>query len=545
MRPLAKMAVIQIEITNACVRSCANCTRFCGHHRTPFFMELPVFEQAVASLAEFPGMIGIMGGEPTLHPQFAQLLRRYAAMVAPRWPEKLRLARQPIACFAEYIIENDLQNWSARRGLWTSLGERYYEHFELIQDVFEFQLVNDHSHPGLHQSLLVSRRELGIGDAEWQVLRDACWVQNSWSASITPKGAFFCEVAAALDMLFDGPGGWRVEPDWWQREPADFADQLHWCELCGACLQVPRVQANSEIDVVSPDMYKRLEQIGSRKLARGRVRVFAPDDAGAAASGSDYSSEWYLPDGDNSRRVAPTNRSLLPRSLTIVVESANEIARPEDWLLLVPANFELAPAFATCFRSWIFNPGCLYKITDASGATVVACHEGAQALRSLAMLPGNRQLLEQLWPQDKVIELDGLSMPEDAAANLQALARLAKQKSALMQAHVLCLWQGLVKTCPRLVLYGCGQHTQWLLKLLTAQQLPLPVLVIDDAPHLDTLQGIAVCATARLEPTQYDAVVASSDFHSAKMTARGEQLWAGQIPVIDLYAGFADPRFQK
>ena len=51
---------------------------------------------------------------------------------------------------------------------------------------------------------------------------------------------FFCEVAGALDMLFDGPGGWKVEPGWWKKEPKDFADQSHWCELCSGCLDVPK-----------------------------------------------------------------------------------------------------------------------------------------------------------------------------------------------------------------------------------------------------------------------------------------------------------------
>ncbi len=77
---------------------------------------------------------------------------------------------------------------------------------------------------------------MGISDEEWYPLRDACWVQNKWSASITPKGCFFVKLQGALDMLFDGPGGWLIEKDWWKRKPEDFGDQLHWCELCGIAL---------------------------------------------------------------------------------------------------------------------------------------------------------------------------------------------------------------------------------------------------------------------------------------------------------------------
>ena len=66
---------------------------------------------------------------------------------------------------------------------------------------------------------MATRKELGIPDEKWIKLRDKCWIQNLWSASITPKGAFFCEVAAAMDMTLNGPGGWPIEPGWWKRKP--------------------------------------------------------------------------------------------------------------------------------------------------------------------------------------------------------------------------------------------------------------------------------------------------------------------------------------
>jgi hypothetical protein len=73
----------------------------------------------------------------------------------------------------------------------------------------------------------MTRKEFGISDSDWIAMRDNCWWQRLLgSPSITPKGAFFCEVAAAMDMLFDGPGGWKIEKDWWKRGPEGFGDQL-------------------------------------------------------------------------------------------------------------------------------------------------------------------------------------------------------------------------------------------------------------------------------------------------------------------------------
>jgi MoaA/NifB/PqqE/SkfB family radical SAM enzyme len=81
MKSPADMKIIQIDITNACMYSCSNCTRFCGQHSKPFFMELETFRRAVDSLAGFEGIIGIIGGEPTLHSQFDKLVDYFAAQV--------------------------------------------------------------------------------------------------------------------------------------------------------------------------------------------------------------------------------------------------------------------------------------------------------------------------------------------------------------------------------------------------------------------------------------------------------------------------------
>lgn len=54
MIPLSEMQIIQIDVTNACMNRCSNCTRFTGHHRKPFFMDLECFRRAVDSLVDFP-----------------------------------------------------------------------------------------------------------------------------------------------------------------------------------------------------------------------------------------------------------------------------------------------------------------------------------------------------------------------------------------------------------------------------------------------------------------------------------------------------------
>lgn len=280
MKSPKDMRIIQIDVTNACIHRCSNCTRFCGHHKKPFFMDLPTFKRAVDSLEGYVGTIGIMGGEPTLNPDFERMAE-YLATKKP--PKKEDALLRPQEHFMDEIHDTELSHTfmhpcgdDLRRtvdgpGLWSAIGEGYKKYYETIQDNIQYQALNDHSNVMYHQPALISRHDLKIPDDEWIRLRDNCWIQNLWSACITPKGAFFCEIAGALDMLFDGPGGWKIEPGWWKRTPDEFGDQLHWCEICGLACDTFMRNANEETDDVSPTLYKKLEEIGSPGLKAGRV----------------------------------------------------------------------------------------------------------------------------------------------------------------------------------------------------------------------------------------------------------------------------------
>ncbi len=435
MKSPKDMNIIQIELTNACVHRCANCTRFCGHHQKPFFMDMDTFKHAVDSMDGFEHMIGIMGGEPTLHPEFAEMVSYYAQKVPQKREHKPYLT--PTRSFVHYR-NRYLSNPTYSRGLWTSLGKKYYQHFEQIQDTFPFQCINDHQNEGLHQALLITRKELGISDEKWIPMRDQCWVQNLWSASITPKGAFFCEITAALDMLFDGPGGWPIESGWWKRKPEDFGDQLQWCELCSAALPVPRVQANSEVDVISPVLRKKLEAIGSPKLREGKILPFDPADYRL----EDYqrnlnNPEWYLPTGNNNVRIQPTNDSILPRQIS-VFSISNEGSAPAAYPLLTEDEFAerrfsgwcvvtriaLPPLFFEAMERTVLNPGCVHyychsmkqdesmSADQLAAADVLVFHHDALALRDKMRLELTAEMFSA-WVKEKRIPLD--SFPEFAA----------------------------------------------------------------------------------------------------------------------------------
>lgn len=249
MIPIYRMKIIQIEITNACNIGCSNCTRFIGHHSKPFYMDLGTVAKAIRSLEGYPGRVGIMGGEPTLHPQF---------------PEICKLVR-------ELIPER------RKRGFWTS-GYKWKEYKGIIDETFDPDIIiyNEHKDKqvGAHQPLLLAAEDI-LDDKElmWRLIGN-CWVQWRWAASITPKGGFFCEVAAAADMLFNGPGGYPLEKGWWNKNPNEFSDQVkRYCSKCSGAVPMPGVSSHANYDPVSKTNAKRLEEINSPRYLKGNFKL--------------------------------------------------------------------------------------------------------------------------------------------------------------------------------------------------------------------------------------------------------------------------------
>lgn len=337
MRSPKEMRTIQIDITNACIHQCSNCTRMCGHHKKNFFMDWNTFKAAVDSLKDYEGTIGIMGGEPTLHPEFERFVRYLGdnigikkeptAFIKPASNFIHRLRNEEISKYEMYETTQGNRPKIPGAGLWSTITEKYFEFFELIQDTFRFQSINDHMFPSFHQPVLVTRKELGITDDEWIVLRDNCWVQNEWSATITPKGAFFCEIAGALDMLFDGPGGWPIEPGWWKREPDEFGQQLQWCELCGLALNTCSRNANDGIDDMSPVMYEKLKKQESPKLKSGKYRIFQVDEKGIIGEREFEQLRKFVYIDGYDYRVGQDNRHILPQKLvgTIIYDGQQKL----------------------------------------------------------------------------------------------------------------------------------------------------------------------------------------------------------------------------
>lgn len=410
MRSPADMKIVMIDVTNACHHACSNCTRFCGEHPKPFFMEVDFFKKAVDSLVDFPGIVGIIGGEPSLHPHFEEMMDYYASKIPE--PRPAAFIGTPTSNFKDYGRTVRYMR-GRKRGLFSALGPGYYKNFETIQDVFAYQSLNDHQSVNMHQAILVTRKELGIPDEEWFKLRDNCWIQNIWSATITPKGAFFCEIAASLDMLFDGPGGWPVEPGWWKRKPFEFGEQLNWCESCSVALTMPANSANDECDIVSPVMLERLKKVNGPKIRKNQFVILDTNNYDPKKyEGHKPDPIWYLPqDKGDEARIAPVNTVLLPHRVDVAVRagssenatmSAETVAQLEfkDWIALFRDGAAVNAEFLECVSQCVLNPGCIYSYKD----DVLLFNRRARALRGVDKLSLDGDI-RAMWEKKKRISL--------------------------------------------------------------------------------------------------------------------------------------------
>ena len=408
MKSPKDMKIIQIDITNACMYKCSNCTRFCGLYKKPFFMNFDTFKKAVDSLKDFKGIVGIMGGEPTLHPEFDKFIS-YLHSQRPEY-RHFFMNKYPVNSFKYYFRKLIYRN-GKRCGLWSSLGDGYYKHFELIQDVFPFQVLNDHASKNNHQAILISRKELGINDDTFFKKRDKCWLQNLWSASITPKGAFYCEIAASMDMLFDGPGGWDITSDWWKRKPEDFKEQIHWCENCAMALDVPTIEAKNQTDIISNEMLKKLQRINGWKIQNGKYKIFDSNDYGKYTSHK-YSSHWFLEYGEKARISGTIDSSLYPKKIDVcLLEGSSNLVTISkqdvenlnfsDFLIVFPNESLIDINIINRIKNLILNPGFYYDLGDG----IFIINSRALTLKKIKSIILDDNLYK-LWPKNKFLKIN-------------------------------------------------------------------------------------------------------------------------------------------
>lgn len=225
---------IQVLVTRACdLFWCSNCTQMLPFRKDSVHMSVDVFREAVASLVDWPGIVGVFGGNPCVHPRFPDLCEIIADLIPPH-----------------------------RRGLWTNNLMGYGE---IAARTFDRGRLNLNPHgdadatrelnkwfPGRvksggdtkaswHSPVLMNYQDLGMSKAKWVAARERCDINTHWSAAIMERDgrpyAYFCEVAGAIDGVTGENHGVPVEPGWWAWKMNRFGHQVKGC--CDAGCGVP------------------------------------------------------------------------------------------------------------------------------------------------------------------------------------------------------------------------------------------------------------------------------------------------------------------
>ena len=241
---------VQIDVTSACVHRCSNCTHLVGRYRHPWHMSPAQYEAAVLAVRDHPGAVGMIGGEPQIHPDFAELCE---------------------------ILQRHIPR--ERRALFTAIRPR-----PIAKRTFGQLHLNAFKGSCWHQPVLVAS---SLVVSNWRDYASRCWLRDRWSCSVTPKGFYFCEVAGAMAMLINGPAGIPPAPGCWNRPPATYEEQAaFWCSRCGVCLPLKARRASDEIDDVCPAWAQWLE-------TTRRTNTIRTPALESAARAFRYLSAWH------------------------------------------------------------------------------------------------------------------------------------------------------------------------------------------------------------------------------------------------------------
>lgn len=230
--------IIQIHITRSCDKSCFGCTQGSNLSGKTGFIPVEKFREAVLTLRDYFGVVGVFGGNPALHPKFDEL--------------------------CDILIQEIPYE---RRGLWCNhpkgkgsiMRKTFNPHVSnlnvhLDQSAFdEFKRDWPESRPfGLkedsrHSPVYVAMKDVIEDESERWDLISKCDINQQWSSMIGMfRGelrAWFCEIAGAQSILHqyeeDYPDtGVPVTSGWWRKSMQDYAQQVRkHCHECGVPLR--------------------------------------------------------------------------------------------------------------------------------------------------------------------------------------------------------------------------------------------------------------------------------------------------------------------
>lgn len=228
--------VLQIKWLNYCDLDCKNCSVGVGiakKLKRQFMMTPEQLRVALRSLKGFAGVIGAFGGNPCIHPQFAEMCQVFREEIPDKdqrglWSDNLmgkgKICRETFSPLHSNLNVHQVQ------GAWDEMKRDWPEAHVLPAGLSE---------PSTHGPIFGSMMDLGMSEVEMWKLIGSCYVNQTWSAQITVVNgellAYFCEIAATMaELTGDGSKGIAPTPGWFGKPASAFEDQIR--DSCTRCL---------------------------------------------------------------------------------------------------------------------------------------------------------------------------------------------------------------------------------------------------------------------------------------------------------------------
>ncbi len=150
-----------------------------------------------------------------------------------------------------------------------------------------------------HAAILADYRDFNLSEAEWIAKREACDINQKWSAAIVERFetgaahgmpfAYFCEVAASIDGVRGENHGIPATPGWWRETMANegFQGQVRQCcdRGCGVPLKIAGHMDNENVYDISPSWAPQLEYARGHRVKDVSVHSTIP---GTVKENTDY-----------------------------------------------------------------------------------------------------------------------------------------------------------------------------------------------------------------------------------------------------------------
>jgi hypothetical protein len=211
--------LIEIDLTYVCNLACPGCNRSCGQAPTNQAMTLAQIEDFISESVErdYPwDGIRLLGGEPSLHPQFHEMLSALRAY-RDKYRPKLRLT----------VVSN-------------GHGEKVEASLEKIPD--DILVENTAKSAGVQVDFApFNNAPSDHPEHARSDFSNGCWITQGLGMGLGPNGYYHCAVAGGIDRVYGfGMGGKNI-PDL----NDDMREQCSkLCALCGHfCIHTPSTTA--------------------------------------------------------------------------------------------------------------------------------------------------------------------------------------------------------------------------------------------------------------------------------------------------------------